>query len=120
MGLDRRRVCSVGETDEVTYDFLIAENVSEVQVYTYFKNVSKKGREIGWGRTVRAELPALRSSKPRDSHIFPLETSEMTVDDSRSPERVEKQQAPRTPPQRLDEQQMPKSSPPVKDPGKKK
>ena len=110
-----------GETDQVTYDFLIADEVSELQVYTYFKNVSKKGREIGWGRTLRAELPALKRSGPPGSEIlFPLETYDMSGTDTRSPKRVEKQQPPRTPPGKLDEQQIPKSPPPAKDPGKTK
>jgi len=41
-----------GETDSVTRDFIIEKTVKIVQIYSYFKNVSKKrGPEIGWSIT---------------------------------------------------------------------
>lgn len=37
-----------GESDWLSYDFVIEKQIKFVRIYSYVKNVSKKGREIGW------------------------------------------------------------------------
>ena len=37
-----------GEEDAINFDLLIPSDVEVIQVYTYFKNVKKRKREIGW------------------------------------------------------------------------
>lgn len=44
------------ETDEVNYDFVVPFGVKTVEVYTYFRNVKKRPREIGWGHTSIHEI----------------------------------------------------------------
>lgn len=45
-----------GETDEVTCDFVLDDGFETVQVYSYFANVKKRGRDIGWGLTTLYDL----------------------------------------------------------------
>jgi hypothetical protein len=40
-----------GEFDEFHYDFVIDSNIKTVIVYSYVKNQTKLGREIGWNKT---------------------------------------------------------------------
>ena len=37
-----------GETDTVSFDLVIPSHIEVVQIYTYFQNVAKRGRDIGW------------------------------------------------------------------------
>jgi len=37
-----------GEEDTVHFDSVIPADIEVVQVYTYFQNVKKRGRDIGW------------------------------------------------------------------------
>lgn len=37
-----------GEEDTLHFDLLIPAGTELIQVYTYFQNVAKKGRDIGW------------------------------------------------------------------------
>ena len=39
------------ESDELHFDFVISSEVNTVVVYSYLKNVTKQGREIGWNTT---------------------------------------------------------------------
>jgi hypothetical protein len=65
-----------GETDEITCDFVLRDVVQTVQVYTYFNNVVKSGREIGWvARTLYDFTP-----RPEGSSVH-------TVDDLVAKER---------------------------------
>lgn len=36
------------ETDTVSFDSVIPSHIELVQIYTYFQNVAKRGRDIGW------------------------------------------------------------------------
>ena len=45
-----------GENDWIHSDFAIVSEIETVQVYSYFKNKSKKGREIGWNYTTILDL----------------------------------------------------------------
>jgi len=109
-----------GERDEFVYDFVVQADVTEVQIYTFIENVTKKG-EIGWQRTLRVRLPELAGGgRPAPTALLQSETTGMTPGEkSRPPERVEKQQPPKPRPTPLREQQPPKAPPPVRDPGKK-
>ena len=40
-----------GESQGIDCEFVLADNVELVAIYTYLKNVSKRGREIGWDLT---------------------------------------------------------------------
>jgi hypothetical protein len=40
-----------GEYDRVHYDFVIGSSVAVLSAYSYFRNVAKKNREIGWNCT---------------------------------------------------------------------
>jgi hypothetical protein len=39
------------ETDTYHFDFIVDRPLSTFQIYSYFRNVSKKRREIGWNTT---------------------------------------------------------------------
>lgn len=45
-----------GENDQVTWEFFIDKDVETVVVYTYFQNVKKRRREIGWRLTTLYDL----------------------------------------------------------------
>jgi len=47
-----------GESDAVHLDFIVERTTSSVQVYSYVKNVKKRGREIGWNCTSVHHLAA--------------------------------------------------------------
>ena len=40
-----------GESEAIQFDLFVKTGVQVVQIYTYVKNVSKAGREIGWNCT---------------------------------------------------------------------
>jgi hypothetical protein len=40
-----------GEADEVIWDFLLPREIETIAVYSYFRNVKKRFRDIGWGLT---------------------------------------------------------------------
>lgn len=40
-----------GETQGIDCDFILGSDVEVIALYTYLKNVSKRGREIGWDST---------------------------------------------------------------------
>jgi hypothetical protein len=40
-----------GEKDEICYDFVIDSGVQATFVYSYYRNIMKKDRDIGWGLT---------------------------------------------------------------------
>lgn len=45
------------ESDELIYDFVLSDEVEEVQIYVYIEN-ARKQKDIGWNRTVRFRLPS--------------------------------------------------------------
>lgn len=45
---DRKVEIEPGEEDIVSFDLVIPSGIEVVQIYTYFQNVAKQGREIGW------------------------------------------------------------------------
>jgi len=45
-----------GEADEVRFDFVIDGPVDTLRVYSYIRNVKKRGREIGWQLTTTYNL----------------------------------------------------------------
>ena len=45
-----------GERDEVPYDFFVDTDIETVEVYSYFQNARKVGRDIGWGHTTIYDL----------------------------------------------------------------
>jgi len=47
-----------GEEDQVLFDFIFEDKFETVMIYSYFKNVSKPGREIGWGLSSIFDLRA--------------------------------------------------------------
>jgi len=40
-----------GETDQTSYDFILSAEIKTIEVYSYIKNITKRGKEIGWGIT---------------------------------------------------------------------
>lgn len=44
----KEREIEPGETDEFCFDFILAEEVETILIYTYYKNKKRKRREIGW------------------------------------------------------------------------
>jgi len=38
-----------GESEEFRYDFVVDQEVQTVRVYSYFKNITQRRREKGWG-----------------------------------------------------------------------
>lgn len=66
-----------GETDTIQFDSVISSAVEAIQVYTYFKNVSKRDKEIGWNTWKTYDISAiqrfggvqcLQNSKNRSHH----------------------------------------------------
>jgi hypothetical protein len=45
-----------GETDEIHWDFIVEPDAQTLEIYSYFKNVTKEGREIGWNLTTMYDL----------------------------------------------------------------
>lgn len=45
-----------GESDQFEHDFLIDADVLVVQVYSYFRNIERKDRELGWSMTTLYDL----------------------------------------------------------------
>jgi hypothetical protein len=45
-----------GESDQILYDFVLKDDVTAVEVYTYLKNEEVKKREIGWNMTTIYDL----------------------------------------------------------------
>ena len=45
-----------GEADEVIWDFALSRDIQTVEIYTYFRNVKKRHKDIGWGLTTLDEL----------------------------------------------------------------
>lgn len=45
---DRNVEIEPGEDDIVSFDLVIPSHIEVVQIYTYFQNVAKRGRNIGW------------------------------------------------------------------------
>jgi hypothetical protein len=45
-----------GEVEEIHYDFAIDSEAETIEVYSYFKNSEKRGREIGWSLTTLCDL----------------------------------------------------------------
>lgn len=37
-----------GESDEIHYDFILDVNVQTIKIYSYFENIAKPGKKIGW------------------------------------------------------------------------
>lgn len=40
-----------GESDESPFDFIIDKNLEVIEVYSYFQNIKKEERDLGWGCT---------------------------------------------------------------------
>jgi len=53
-----KREIEPGESDELHYDFVLDSRIQTVEVYTYVKNATKRGREIGWSLTTLYDLPS--------------------------------------------------------------
>lgn len=45
------------ESDELHFDLALASTIEAVQIYTYFKNVTEKRRELGWNCTTIQNVP---------------------------------------------------------------
>ena len=49
-----------GESDWLAYDFVIDKQIEFVRIYSYFKNISQHGREIGWSLENLYDLRSLQ------------------------------------------------------------
>lgn len=45
-----------GERDEFSFDFILQKKLKVIEVYSYFKNIKKKNRDLGWSCTSIHEL----------------------------------------------------------------
>ncbi|MCD4674576.1 MAG: hypothetical protein K8S18_01080 [Desulfobacula sp.] len=45
-----------GENDQIHYDFILDSYVETVKIYSFYKNVMKHGRELGWSVTTIYDL----------------------------------------------------------------
>jgi hypothetical protein len=45
-----------GEKDQIVYDFIIDDDIETVVVYSYFANIRKRSRDIGWDLTTVYDL----------------------------------------------------------------
>lgn len=55
-----------GEKDQIYYDFIFDADIQTVSVYSYFKNVRKHERDIGWGLTTIYDLKDKHESPQRE------------------------------------------------------
>jgi hypothetical protein len=65
-----------GESQSFEHDFLVDSAVEAIQAYSYFQNIEKKGREIGWNSTTVSafckrgdEMPEQTESKPQTGTV---------------------------------------------------
>jgi len=47
------------ETDTFHFDFIASKPLSTFQIYSYFRNISKQNREIGWNTTTIHDVQSL-------------------------------------------------------------
>jgi len=45
-----------GENDQICYDFIIDSDVQTVVIYSYYKNINKYRRDLGWHLTTKYDL----------------------------------------------------------------
>lgn len=57
-----------GEEDTVHFDSVIPAGIEVVQVYTYFQNVRKRGRDIGWHTEQFYDVSELLSGGEKGCH----------------------------------------------------
>ncbi len=55
-GKDYQHEIEPGESDEFHADFLIDSGIESIVIYSYFKNQTKRGREIGWNKTTTYDI----------------------------------------------------------------
>lgn len=53
-----------GESHQLPYHFLIASDIQTIFVYTYFRNVEKPGRELGWEITTIYDIQLSGDARP--------------------------------------------------------
>ncbi len=58
-----------GESDELHHDFVIDADVQTIKVYTYFTNLTKRDREIGWRLTTIYDLRSPSAYTSIDSSL---------------------------------------------------
>ncbi len=66
-----------GEKEELVADFVIGRDVRAIVAYTYVKNMTKPGREIGWSRTTIREVD-LSGTKGDPPHVTETGKAEST------------------------------------------
>jgi hypothetical protein len=55
-----------GEADTVHFDLIIPSDIEVIQIYTYFQNVKKRGRDRGWPTERFYDVPKLLSGGARE------------------------------------------------------
>ena len=60
-----------GESETLVADFIVDADVRVVAVYTFVKNASKKGRELGWARTTLWDIEKGRMIQGEDDATAP-------------------------------------------------
>ena len=63
-----------GEGDEFGFDFVIPTEVSTLFVYSYIRNVTQEGRELGWGVTSLYDLDEPRGEQRERAESRPART----------------------------------------------
>jgi hypothetical protein len=63
-----------GEGDEFGFDFVIPTDVQSLFVYSYIKNVTQEGRELGWGVTSLYDLDEARGEQRERVESRPART----------------------------------------------
>jgi hypothetical protein len=63
-----------GEGDEFGFDFVIPADVQSLFVYSYIKNVTQEGRELGWGVTSLYDLDESRGEHRERAESRPART----------------------------------------------
>lgn len=102
-----------GEEEEFSFDFLIDSNVKTVIVYSYFKNESKKKRDIGWNKTTIYDLS---SSCEQTSEVTNMSRDKSWTPPPQRPipGKIDKQGPPRERPQPPAKPAQQPSNPPPK------
>jgi len=105
----REREIEPGEEEEFNFDFLIDADVKTVIVYSYFKNESKKRREIGWNKTTLYDLSTSCEQSPEEVDMS-QDRPQTPPPQPPPPKREERQAPPRERPQPRQSPQSPPGS----------
>ena len=84
---DNPREIEPGESDAFHFDFVLQKGLEAVEVFCYFRNVVKVGREMGWSQTALVDLQPMVESitpegEPSDAQEKGAESTEVQTQET--------------------------------------